>query len=86
MQCNPKRLQQSPHIQTHLLRKFITPLRRVIDLLLQCSLEVRKALPAASEPQLFANVVSSFSAAGTGAAWKADFEGDFVALFEVCYG
>jgi hypothetical protein len=86
MQRNPKRLQQSPHIQTHLLRKLITPLRWVIDLLLQCSLEVRKALPAASEPELFANVVSSLCAAGTSAAWKADFEGDFVALFEVCYG
>jgi hypothetical protein len=86
MQRNPKRLQQSPHIQTHLIGKFITPLRRVIDLLLQRSLKVRETLPAASEPQFFANVVSSFSAAGTSTAWKADFEGDFVALFEACYG
>ena len=34
MQRNPKRLQQSSHIQPHLLRKLITPLRRVVNPLL----------------------------------------------------
>jgi hypothetical protein len=83
MQRNPKRLQQSSYIQAHLLRKLVTPLRRVIDPLLQRSLEMREALAAAPEAQLFANVVSPFCAAGTRAAWEADFEGDFVALLEV---
>jgi hypothetical protein len=55
----------------------------VIDPLLQRSLEMGETLPAAPEAQLFANVVSPFCAAGTRAAWKADFEGDFVAVFEV---
>lgn len=42
-----------------------------------------ETLATASEPQLFANVVAPFCAAGTRAAWNADFEGDFVAFFEV---
>ena len=83
MQRNPKRLQQRSHIQPHLFRKFITPLRRVINPLLQCPLEMRKTLAAASEPKFFADVVATLSAAGTRAARKADFEGDFVAFLEV---
>jgi hypothetical protein len=46
---------------------------------------MKKALAATSEPQLFANVVSPFLAAGTATVWKADLEGVFVACFEVCY-
>jgi hypothetical protein len=83
MQRNPKRFQQSSHIQPHLLRKLITPLRRMVDPLLQRSLKMGKTLATAPEPQFFANVVAPFCAAGTGAAWNADFEGDFVAFFEV---
>jgi hypothetical protein len=85
MQRNAKRLQQSPHIQAHLIWKFVTPPCLVIDPLLQRSLEMKKALAATSEPQLFANVVSPFLAAGTATVWKADLEGVFVACFEVCY-
>jgi hypothetical protein len=45
----------------------------------------RKLLPLLRQQQLFANVVSPFLVAGTATVWKADFEGVFVACFEVCY-
>jgi hypothetical protein len=85
MQRNPKRLQQRSHIQAHLLGELITPLRRMINPLLQRSLEMRETLSTAPEPQLFADVVSPFCTAGTVPAWNADFEGDLVAFFEICY-
>jgi hypothetical protein len=57
MQRDTKRLKQSTNIQAHILRQLIAPLRRVVDPLLQRTLEVREALAAAPELQLFANVV-----------------------------
>jgi hypothetical protein len=57
MQRDTKRLKQSTDIQAHILRQLIAPLRRVVDPLLQRSLEVREALAAAPELQLFADVV-----------------------------
>lgn len=59
MQRNTKRLQQSTNIQSNLLGQLITPLSRVVDPLLQRALEMREALAAASELELFADVVSS---------------------------
>jgi hypothetical protein len=57
MQRNTKRLKQSTDIQAHILRQLVAPLRRVVDPLLQRTLEVREALAAAPELQLFADVV-----------------------------
>jgi hypothetical protein len=57
MQRNTKRLEQSTDVQAHILRQLVAPLRRVVDPLLQRTLEVREALATAPELQLFANVV-----------------------------
>lgn len=57
MQRNTKRFKQRTDIQAHILRQLVAPFRWVIDLLLQSTLEVREALAAAPELQLFANVV-----------------------------
>lgn len=57
MQRNTKRFEQSTDVQAHILRQLVAPLRRVVDLLLQRTLEVREALAAAPELQLFANVI-----------------------------
>lgn len=84
MQRDTKRLKQGTDVQAHVLGQLVAPLRRVVDLLLQRTLEVREALSAAPELQLFANVVPAFRAAGTASTGHADFEGDFVADFEVC--
>jgi hypothetical protein len=86
MQRDTERLKQSTDIQAHALGQLVAPLRRVVDLLLQRALEVREALAAAPELQLFANVVPAFRAAGTASARQADFKSDFVADFEVCDG
>jgi hypothetical protein len=59
MQRNTKRLEQSSNIQADIFRQFVAPFCRVVDLLLQRSLEMWEALATAPEPQLFANVVSS---------------------------
>ena len=61
----------------------MTPFSRMVDPLLQRSLKMGKTLATAPEPQFFANVVAPFCAAGTGAAWNADFEGDAIANGEV---
>jgi hypothetical protein len=60
MQRDTKRLKQSTDIQAHVLGQLVAPLRRVVNLLLQRTLEVREALAAAPEFQLFANVVPAF--------------------------
>lgn len=57
VQCNTKRLQQRTNIQSHVFRQLVTPLGRVIDPLLQRTLEVREALATTSELELFADVV-----------------------------
>jgi hypothetical protein len=57
MQRDTKRLKQGADVQTHILGQLVTPLCRVVDPLLQRSLEVREALATAPELQLFANVV-----------------------------
>lgn len=49
MQRDTKRLKQSTDIQAHILRQLVAPLRWVVDLLLQRTLEVREALAAAPE-------------------------------------
>ncbi len=53
---------------------LVTPERRVVDLLLKRSLEVRNTLCTTSEPHLFAKVIASFSAYSALAAWNADFQ------------
>lgn len=86
VQSDTKRLQQRTNIQSHILRQLVTPLRGVVDLLLQRALEVWETLATAPEPELFADVVTTFRAACTAAAGQADFESDSVACFEVCDG
>lgn len=86
MQRNTERLQQRTNIQSHILRQLVTPFRRVIDPLLQRTLEMREALAAAPELELFANVIPTLRATGTATAGQADFESNSIACLEACDG
>lgn len=61
----------------------MTPLGRMIDSLLQCTLEMRETLCRASEFHLFADVVAAFFAAVAVVARNTYFQSDSVARSEV---
>jgi hypothetical protein len=57
----------------------VTPLSRVVNPLLQCSLEVRKALGAAPEAHALTEVVAALGASAAATARHADLKGHAVA-------
>jgi hypothetical protein len=81
-----QRLQQSTHLHTHALRQLMTPFSRMVDPLLQGTLEMRETLCGRAEFHVFADVVAAFGAAVAGIAGHAYFEGYAVAGGEVDYG
>jgi hypothetical protein len=61
----------------------MTPLGRMIDSLLQCTLEVRETLCRRAEFHILADVVAAFFTTVTGIAWDADLQSYSVASGEV---
>lgn len=64
---------------------LVTPSSRVIDPLLQRSLEMWEALCATPEAHLFAEIVSTLAANATLSTWHANFKGHAVAQREVAH-